>query len=188
MTTYDILAQGVAVLATLCNVISFQMKDSGKLLLTQGVIGSILWATHFAMLNAWAGCLINVVALVRAVVIHRRYRNGGSRRTLVFLCLLLAAAGTVGAVIDWDGGFSGWAPLWLIRVVLVLLAAVMVGQTVVLWTGRVKPIRVLQLCAVSPLWLCNNLFAGSIFGVITEIANAVSAAVSLYRFREKKPL
>ena len=177
------VAQIISVAATFCTVFSFQCKSSKMLLLWQGVIGGTLWTVHFALIGAWASCLLNSICLIRALVTGYCYTHVKRGWMLGTLMVLMAAAGAFGAVIDWNKP-DLFVPLWFFRVVLILLTVSMLVSTYTLWTGRGRLIRYAALFFVSPMWFINNLLVGSIFGVLTETFNILSTVVSLIRFRK----
>ena len=64
---------------------------------------------------------------------------------------------------------------------IIALVAQLIG-TFAMWSQNGKTIRVLQLAAVSPLWLIHNVFVFSIGGIICEVFNLGSIIVSIIRF------
>lgn len=177
-------AQAVSVAATCCTVGSFQCRSNDKLLLWQGVFGGILWTLHFALLGAWAACLSNSIAIFRAFAVRRMYRRGTpDYGMLVLVTLLMAGAAALGAVLGWNGsGLIDWVPLWVGRVVCVLMVVCNIATTLAAWSKNGTVIRLVQLGIGSPVWLANNFITFSVFGVITEVFNMVSVIVSLARY------
>lgn len=64
-----------------------------------------------------------------------------------------------------------------------ILAAQLAG-TVVFWRNNAKHIRIYQLTVGSPFWLIHNIINFSIGGIITEVFNLISTAISMLRFRK----
>ena len=55
-------------------------------------------------------------------------------------------------------------------------------ETCTLWTRNGKIIRMAQICAISPVWLINNILTGSIGGVVTEVFGIGSVILSFLRY------
>lgn len=185
MIWWDWLAQGISVLAACCTIASFQCKNSSRLLFVQGILGSSLWMIHFAMLGSWSACLMNAVGVVRALFILRQYRTGKSAPYVKWLlCTMAMLSGVFGIFVNWNGNnpLLVAAPVWLWRLVIILLPFVTVFSTLAFWSGRGSVIRVGQLALVSPVWLACDLMSGSVMGVICEVMNIISVIVSLCRF------
>ena len=67
MTTYEIIAQAVGIVAMLFNILSYQQKSS-KGAITFQLVGSSLFAVNFFMLGATVGGIMNLIAAFRAIV------------------------------------------------------------------------------------------------------------------------
>ena len=67
------IAQGFGIAAMAMNCLSYQQKSRRTVLLFQ-LIGSILFAVNFFMLDAFAGALLNAVGITRALVFINKER------------------------------------------------------------------------------------------------------------------
>ncbi len=67
--------------------------------------------------------------------------------------------------------------------IALLLAVALCGGTLVMWGRDGKKIRLAQFFMISPLWIVNNAYYGSIGGIVCEVFNMSSVLVSFIRFR-----
>lgn len=163
---FDILAQGVGILAMLAALLSFQCRSNRRLFLMQ-MLASVLFSVHFGLLGATTGLLQNSIGFVRCLLCYKSDR-AWARHPLILWGLLLASA--VCGAIGYNGPVSLLPPI------------AMIVSTVAMWSRNGRAIRLTQLCAASPLWLIYNFSVVSISGVIVECCNLLSVVVSLCRF------
>lgn len=162
--TMDILAQIVGILGTCAAFISFQLKENKKFFILQSTSGA-LFALNFLMLGAYTGSLLNLINIYRGAVMA-----GGKKTRKLFFLVSIQLLYIVATVFTYTNIFS-----------LIALAAQLIG-TFAMWSQNGKTIRILQLFAVSPMWLIHNIFVFSIGGIICEVFNIGSIIVSLIRF------
>ncbi len=163
---FDILAQGVGILAMLAAIFSFQCRRNRWLFFMQ-MLASILFSVHFGMLGALTGLLQNSIGFFRCFLCYKSDR-AWARHPLFLWSLLLAFA--VCGVLGYSGPISLLPPI------------AMIVSTVAMWSRNGHTIRLTQLCAASPLWLIYNISVFSISGIVVECFNLVSVVIALCRF------
>jgi hypothetical protein len=87
------------------------------------------------------------MSILRAFFARRMYRRG-TRDTGVLLLLLagITVAGSVGAVMSWDGGgWMAWVPSWLGHTIHFLLIGANLAATLAMWSKNGRVIRIVQL-------------------------------------------
>lgn len=160
------LIQGIGFLGLLFIVLSFQNNKRVFLLLCL-CIGNTLFALHFGLLNAWTGCVINIIAALRTLIFSYRDRKTWAEN-FWWPCLFLLCFWVFGLK-TWDGFY----------ILLPIIAQTL--ETLGLWSKETKTIRFVNLIP-HPLWLVYNYRVGSIAGVITEIIVLTSIFVGIARF------
>lgn len=159
-----VLAQAVGIIASVMNIISFQMKDNRRLYVCQS-IGGALFALNFFLLGSYTGALLNLFNLFRGAVLA-----AGKKWCKWYTFILIQALYIFSCVITYSGYIS-----------VVVTVAQLIG-TVILWTRNGKVIRVVQFFTVSPAWLFHNIVCFSLGGIITEVISMGSIIVSFIRF------
>jgi len=164
------IGQIIGLFAAVMIIGSFQFKKN-KYFYVMQLVGNIGFTMHFFLIGAYAGMLLNIFGIIRAVVMLLKGRgqkwakSNWALAVLIMLCVVCGAA-------TWNS--EGW-------ITILPCFAGIVG-TVAMAIGDGKTIRLYQLFGVSPLWLIYNITAFSISGIITETFNIVSAIVSIFRF------
>ena len=114
---------------------------------------------------------VDAIGIVRGLIM---LGLGQQRRT--WALVLINALFVGGAVFAGTVGGDGWA-------CLVSLAPQVIG-TFSMWYGSDNAIRWVQLGAISPFWLVNNIWISfSIGGIICEVFCMVSTVIYLLRQR-----
>lgn len=158
------LIQGVGFIAAIFSISVFQFNKRKQM---QGlnVIASLLWSTHFLLLGAPTGVLMNLINAVRYYVFRK---NKPSKRTIWILYIFLVLA-CVGTAVTWQGWLS-----------LLALAGTILS-TIAYWPSKPKTIRRLAL-TVPPFWFSYNAITGSIAGMFVEAFLFISNLIGQYRF------
>ena len=143
---------------------SFQMNDKKKILLFQAITSTV-FATHFALLGAFTGAVMNAVEIGRNLVFYREWEP----KIKVFWIVLFIALFTVFGIASWQNFFS----------LLPILA--MNLSTVAFRFDKPKYIRLCFL-PVSVAWLIYNAVSFSVAGMITEIFDLLSLITAFLRF------
>ena len=165
MQPREIAAQAVGFAAMVLLVSSFQMKTRQKILAFQ-LVSESLWVTHYALLGAYTGMALNIVAAVRCWVYAKRETKKWADKPLIPAAFFAAAI--VVALLSWTGPAS---LLPMTSVCITSFAA---------WSKRPVIIRVFSIpgCVC---WFVFNLLSGSYAGVLTEILNITSILTGIVR-------
>ena len=168
ITFWDVLVQGIGICAAVLGVSSFQGKTQKQIVLLQ-LLANILWALHFLLLGAWAGGILNAIAIFRGIVFYFRTDKKWARSPVwyaVFGILFIGAA-----AFSWIFEDGAWALLPLAGMLLTTVSLALSD-----------PFRVRAFTSLaSPCWLIYNAVNGSIPGVITESFAICSIIVGILR-------
>jgi len=172
----NFIAQAAGLAGAGLNIFSYQMKDNRRLYLFKGVSG-VLFALQFFLLGNLTAALLNLVNLLRAVALtNARMKSSRWSFALIQLLYILCCVFTFGKSEVAIGGAV------LAMVLSVVTTAIQLIETCTLRTRNGRIIRIAQLCAISPVWLANNILTGSIGGVITEVFGISSVIISFIRY------
>ncbi len=164
----NIWAQGIGVLAALWGILSYQQKTQ-RGIVTFKLINQLLWMTHFLLLGAWAGCILNGIGVFRCTVFYFSCDHKWAQHKIwyaVFAALIIAAG-----IFSWRQG-DGW---------IALLS--MCGSLLSTYSLSLQDpfrVRAINLCS-SPLWLIYNLFKHSGAGIVTELLSIGSIIIGILR-------
>ncbi len=164
-----LIAEIIGVFGFSATILSYQCKDRRHLLLLQ-LFSTTCWATHFGLLGAWAGCILNVIGMARCIVFADRGRDT-----------------KMGRIADW----LGWLPIFIV---------LSCGATLLTWKGPFDLLPMLGMVLTTfalratssttvrlltlpndPMWLIYNASEGSVSGVLTEVAIMCSIIVGMIR-------
>ena len=162
--------QWIGYVGMLFAMLSYQFRKNRTYFLLQAACG-VAFSVQFVLLHSWAAMLMNVFSILRGLIMA-----GGARfKRIPYLVLMEALFfGSCAA------SFLFFGEEWWIAL---LLAVAQCGGTLVMWGRDGKKIRLAQLLMISPLWLTNNIYYGSIGGIVCEVFNICSVLVSFIRFR-----
>ncbi len=170
MSALQLAGQVISIAAMVVTVLSFQMKKRGAILLFQ-VIGNVLFLLSYLCLQTWAAVAINVVYIIRNVV----YMFKGRLRVLnsVAVPIVFGIACTAMGLLTWGG----------IRDVLAIVGALF--GCVALYMTDEKKMLTIKL-GDSVCWLVYNSLCMVTGGIICEVCNLASIALSLARRKQDK--
>ena len=152
-------------------LLSYQFRQNRVFFLLQAAC-AVAFTVQFALLHSYAAMLMNVVAVFRGLIFARRDLF---RHPLFHMLLQVLFAGCCLVA------FLFFEEKWWIAL---LLSVALCGGTLVMWGRDGKKIRFAQFFMISPIWILNNLYYGSVGGVVCELFNMGSALVSFIRFRK----
>ncbi len=167
----ELFAQVIGIIAAAVSVAAFQFRSNRGVFICQ-MISAFLFAVNMFMLGAWAGCLLNLLAAVRGVLLSLPGKKGINRYTLAFVLLA-----TVGCY-TWQYAAGLMEYVWLD----ILLAAQFMVGTLLCWHQDGRLLRLGQMLVMSPVCLLYNGIFHAVGGVITECVNILSVAASLVRY------
>ena len=177
---HPVLVQAVGVVATILVLISYQTKTSHTIVLLQ-FCAAALFALHYYLLGAMAGCLIGVVATVRNAVfsLSDRHRFAAS---LWWIPVFIGAGLGVYAL-----SFTVFGTAWNVKNALIELLPFfgMSVQTVAMRLKNPQHVRVVNGASI-PFWSSYNIIQGSVGGLCSDAVTLLSATVGYLRYRKKQ--
>ena len=173
MSVKEIIGQVFGIFGLLIFVLSFQCKDSKKLIFVQG-IGGLMFFINFLLIGAYGGALFNLTILIRGLLYMKKDKKIWK---VVLVELLFTVAYIYSIALIWGD---------ILQIILTSLPyASLLIMSIFMWNESGKQIRYFQVCALSPSWLIHNIFNFTLGGILAEIFNITSAIISLFRFRNK---
>lgn len=179
MTTTELIAQGIGLVAMAMNLISYQQKKR-KAVIGFQFFGSLLFGINYFMLGAVVGGLLNCVGVIRAVVFLQKERFHGAHPAWLW-------GFSVCYVLSYVLSFTVFGmPLEIKNLTVEILPVIaMIVATYSYRLREAKDIRRFGLVC-SPLWLVYNICNFSIGAICCEALNLVSIVVGMLRFDLKK--
>ena len=161
MKPIEILAQVISILGMTMNVLSFQQKNK-KIVIGFQCFGGALFAISFFMLGAVVGAIMNLLAVIRAIVYMNKERLHTERIEWVYAFTLLF-------FISYALTFTvvGKEPSVKNLIVEMLPIIGMIATTVSFRLEGAREIRALGLIS-APAWLTYNIFCFSLGGILCE--------------------
>lgn len=174
MTAYEIIAQAVGIVAMVFNILSFQQKSPKGVLAFQ-LVGGFLFSINFFMLGAIVGCLLNVIAVIRALIYLNREKLHTDRLEWLFGFILVY-------ILSYFLTFTAFGKEFTVFNGLIELLPVigMTAQTIGFRLNRVKAIRGYGIVS-SSAWLIYNIINMAIGAIVCEVLSLISIAISLIR-------
>ena len=163
----ELLIQAIGFLGLAFYLSSYQFK-SNRTLFTFQMLGSLMFALQFVLLDAASGCLSLILNAARSILLMKYNDWPWVRRKA--LPLLFCVLYLLIAVFTWAGPLS-----------LLILAPSLLG-TFYFWSNNARTIRLGCLFCSCPCWLIYDMFVGSWGGVLNEAITILSILVSIYRF------
>ena len=179
MTLTEIIAQILGIFGMLMSVLSYQQKGKARILFFQ-LLGSALFVVNFFLLNAFSGAILNLVAIIRALIFIYEDKVHADH-----------PAWTIGLtgvyILSYVSVFTLFGKEPTVKN-LILEVLPVIAMTVTTIAFRHKEDKILRRVAFisSPLWLTYNFIFFSLGGIIGEALNLSSAVVGTIRFDRKK--
>lgn len=171
MGVKEIIGQVFGVFGLLIFVLSFQCKDSKKLVFVQG-IGGMMFFINFLLIGAYGGAFFNLTILIRGLL----YMKKDNKIWKPMLVEMLFTAAYIYSLTLIKGDVPQIIYTTLPYISLLIMSIFM-------WKENGKLIRYFQVGALSPSWLIHNVFNFTLGGILAEIFNMTSVIVSLIRFK-----
>ena len=165
----NLFVQIVGIIAMGVGALSLMQKKTTSILLVQ-IVSTILFATHFFMLGAFAGASLNILSMLRNIVIYFKKEKWATPKIWFPVFTLFFAI----AVYFSGDGLLGLLPF--AGCVFMSIGLYIDNSTV---TRR-------YIIISSPCWLIYNTINLSIGGIIAEIINLASLISSIIRYDIKK--
>ena len=178
MTPYEIAGQIISIFAMGCNILSYQQKSQKRLIIFQ-LSGGALFAISFFLLGATIGALLNIVAVIRAVMFlfskklnmsHPLWLGAFVLCYISFYVLNFTAFGT--------------EPTPIAFLIEMLPVIGMTALSVGFMFENSGKIRLLGLIS-SPSWLIYNIFHFSLGAIICESLSLISIFIGMLRHDKK---
>lgn len=170
-----IIAQAIGIVAMCSNIISYQFKDKRNVIFCQ-LIGASLFTVNMFMLDAIIGALLNLVAILRAVIYLNIDKIKLSSRLLCSFFVVLYILSYVLAFTAFGKEPS------LLNLVIELLPVI--GMTAFTVGMNGKEAKDIRICAFinSPCWLVYNCVNFALGGIICEVFSLISNGYAFLRY------
>ena len=179
MTTFELLAQAIGIVAMAFNILSYQQKTP-KRVITFQLFGSALFAVNYLLIGAPVGMCMNIIGILRAVVYSNREKFRADRVAWLLLFIALFASSYLLSFTVFGMEFT------LRNSILELLPVIgMSATTISFRLQNAATIRKFGLISF-PCWVTYNAVSGSIGGVICELFSICSIIIGLIRY-DRKP-
>ena len=176
----ETIAQIIGIFAAATNILSFQCKAKNKIILVQ-LFGGALFTVNFLLLGAVTGAIMNVLAIVRAILFLCKDRLKISDRALVIG--LITAFLTVYVLTFTVLGVEATARNLIVEALPVIG---MSAATVSFSMKNGTAVRIIGITLSSPSWLIYNIFVFSIGAILCEAFSIVSIAIGICRHDIKR--
>ena len=165
MDWFDILTEGIGVVALILCLLCFQMKNRSVIMIMQ-MTASLLFSVQLFMVGAITGAILDVISFVRTLIFSRRESSKWAQSPLWLYSFLIVMIFT--GILTWDNIFSLFAILGTLL------------STFALWMKNPKYIRLISLL-VGPCWITYHIFVGTYTGIINEVLALTSIIIGLIR-------
>ena len=192
MSTTEIIAQIIGVIAILANIYAVQKNTHFKIMFYK-TVGSLLFALQYFLLRAYSGMVMDVIGSARNIVFAERVKRKKSNIPfIIFFVILTVILGALTIALSWQKSLdtmSAWSSLFSIQLLLVILMSVLsifakVISCISYGIDNPHVIRILNLIS-SFCWIFYNFTFKSITGVCNEILVITSIIIAEIRFRKK---
>ena len=179
MEPIEIIAQAIGILAMVFNILSYQGKKQ-KTVITLQLFGGLLFAVNFWMIGAKVGGILNVIAVIRALVFLFKDKL---KADSIFWLIGFVLSYIVVYILTFTTFGTELTPWTLIRELLPVI-----GMTALSVGFRLKDAANIRKCGLvsSPAWLLYNIAVGSWGAIICETLTLISIFVGMFR-HDKKP-
>ena len=171
----ETIAQIIGIFAAATNILSFQCKAKNRIILVQ-LFGGALFTVNFLLLGAVTGAIMNVLAIVRALLFLYKDKLKINDRVLVIGLI----ATFLGVYVLTFTAFGVEATLKN----LIVEALPVIGMSAATLSFSMKngtAIRIIGITLSSPSWLVYNIFVFSIGAILCEAFSIVSIAIGIFR-------
>lgn len=165
---YFIVAQIFGALALTILIISLQKNSKTKLLLYQS-ISSLLYALQYLFLNAYTGCFMNLICMIRNMIFNQYPKKRPPVYWLIITIVLM--------IFFFSLSYTG--------VISFLPMIAVILYSIALWHGNLTVIRTTEIISCS-LYILYNIKVLAITGLIATIIELVGAILAVYKFDIKK--
>ena len=178
MEPIEIIAQAIGLVAMVFNILSYQGKKQ-KTVITLQLFGGLLFAVNFWMIGAKVGGILNVIAVLRALIFLLKDKL---KADSVFWLIGFILSYVVVYILTFTTFGTELTPWTLIRELLPVI-----GMTALSVGFRLKDAANIRKCGLvsSPAWLLYNIAVGSWGAIICETLTLISIFVGMFRHDNK---
>ena len=178
MEPIEIIAQAIGIVAMVFNILSYQGKKQ-KTVITLQLFGGLLFAVNFWMIGAKVGGILNVIAVLRALVFL--FKDKLKADSVFWLIGFILSYITV-YILTFTTFGTELTPWTVIRELLPVI-----GMTALSVGFRLKDAANIRKCGLvsSPAWLLYNIAVGSWGAIICETLTLISIFVGMFRHDKK---
>lgn len=163
-----IIGQIIGVIAMAIFFISYQCKDPKKLLTIQ-CIGVFAMCTHYLLIGATSGLVLNIVCLLRNLCFANRDKKFLSAKWIpIFFAALTGAVG----IFFWEAYYS------------IFIVVPLIINTIFLSLPDTQKLRY-SILVTSPLVFIYDAFVISVGGMANESLTVISSVIGIVRHRKK---
>ncbi len=174
-----VVIQILGILGMIMALISFQQKTQKGIVLMQ-LCCSAFFAIHFILLGAVTGGILNVMAVIRAIVYSQKGKKWADHIAWPILFCILSLV--IYALTFICFGVEPSLKNFLLEL---LPALGIISTTIAFRMERAKDVRLLSMIN-SPLWLIYNSINFSIGGILTECFSLISIIIGILRLDIKR--
>lgn len=176
------IPQIIGYIAMIIAILSFQSKTQKGVVVFQS-FSTFLFATHFFLIGAYSGALLNAICLFRSIIYTQRQdKKWAQSKIWIVVFIALTVISYLLNVFVIAPPEKRVATFFLIELLPTL------GNFVTTFSTRLENAKLVRRYTLiaSPLWLAYNVINLSIGGAITEIFCIVSIFVAMIRLDIKK--
>ena len=178
MEFIEIIAQIIGIIAMMFNILSYQCKSRQAIIALQ-LIGAALFSVNFLMLGATVGGILNILAVIRAVIYM--FKDKFKADTIYWFVAFVASY-----ILIYVLNFTVFGKeATLFNLIVEILPVI--GMTALNVGYRLKNSRNIRTCGLisSPAWLIYNIIAGSFGAIICETFTIISIIIGILRHDKK---
>ncbi len=192
MSTIEIIAQVIGVIAILANIYAVQKNTHFKIMFYK-TAGSLLFALQYFLLGAYTGMAMDIIGSARNIVFAERVKKKKSTTPyIIFFAILTFILGGITILLSWQKSIDNmnkWSQLFSIKLLLVILMSILsifakIISCISYGIDSPHIIRILNLVS-SVCWIFYNFTFWSITGVLNEILVISSIIIAEFRFKNK---
>ena len=166
----EIAAQVVGAIGILTSALIYQQKTRRRLIAFK-LISDVIWGAHYAMLGAFSGMAICIIAVFRELIFINREDKKWAQHIIWPIIFVSAALST--AALTWNGPIS-------------ILPAVASATSVIgFWIGKPRLSRILVF-PITALMITYDVLSGSYAGLLNEAISVTSTVIGIIRLDIKK--
>jgi len=179
MELFDLIAQGLGIIAMAFAIISYQMKTSTGVILCQMLAGAFFCVSFF-MLDATVGAILNGIATFRGIIyIYKDKTRADHIGWLVFFEGLFVLS----YILTFTVFGKEFTPVNAIVELLPVIG--MTASTISYRLSSAKAIRRFGLIS-SPSWLIYNVINVAVGAIVCEALSLISIFIGMLRFDIQK--